>query len=61
NQMEALTLAMEIEGKACNLYRRMSEKAGDPNARIVFGEMMQQEFKHVDYLKRLRVDLIEAY
>ncbi len=61
SQMEALTLAMEIEGKACNLYRRMSEKAEDTNARIMFREMMQQEFKHVEYLKKLRVDLIEAY
>jgi rubrerythrin len=53
----AITLALEIEGKAYNMYRKLSEGASDPNARTVFKEMMEQEQKHVDYLKKLRAGL----
>lgn len=51
---EAMNLALEIEGRAYNLYRRLSETAADPNARVVFREMMEQEQKHVTYLKELK-------
>lgn len=61
DQMGALTLAMEIEGKAYNLYRRLHQDAADSNARIVFKEMMEQEVRHVEYLKKFRVELIESY
>ncbi len=54
DEMGALTLAMEIEGKAYNLYRKFSQNATDTNARVVFKEMMEQEAKHIDYLKNLR-------
>jgi rubrerythrin len=57
----ALTLAMDIEGKAYNLYRRLSQKAEDANARVVFSEMMKQEVKHIDHLKKLRLKLVKAY
>jgi rubrerythrin len=57
----ALTFALEIEGKAYNLYRRMSEKAEDANARVIFKEMMEQEVKHINYLKELRVKLVDVY
>jgi len=50
----AVTLALEIEGKAFNLYRKLSEGAPDTNAKAVFKEMMEQELKHVDYLKKMR-------
>lgn len=50
----AITLALEIEGKAFNLYRKLSEGAPDTNARAVFKEMMEQELMHVDYLKKMR-------
>lgn len=50
----AMTLALEIEGKAYNLYRKLSEGVSDSNARVVFQEMMEQELKHVDYLKKMR-------
>jgi len=56
----ALTLAMEIEGKAYNLYRKLSQNASDTNAQVIFKEMMQQEVRHVDYLKSLRQKLIKA-
>jgi len=57
DDMGALTIALEIEGKAYNLYRKMSEKAADANARAIFDEMMAQELKHVDYLKKMRMKL----
>lgn len=50
----ALAFALELEGKSYNLYRKMSENARDNNARVVFRDMMDQELKHVDYLKKLR-------
>ena len=61
DQMGALTLAMEIEGKAYNMYRRLSQGASDTNAQAVFQEMMGQEVKHVNYLKGLRVKLANIY
>ena len=49
----ALKLALEMEGKSYNLYRKLSEKASDSNARVVFEEMMEQELKHIDYLTKM--------
>ncbi len=60
DDLGALILALEIEGKAYNLYRRMSEKASDGNAKAVFQEMMTQEMKHIDYLKEMRNRLAET-
>jgi len=60
DDMGALIFALEIEGKAYNLYRKLSESASDSNARVVFKEMMEQELKHVDYLKKLRIRLAET-
>jgi rubrerythrin len=57
----ALTLAMEIEGKAYNHYRKLSQEAGDKNAQVVFKEMMDQEVTHINYLKELRVKLVDVY
>jgi len=51
---DALRLALGIEGKAYNLYRKLSEKASDSNARVVFKEMMDQELKHIEYLRKMR-------
>ncbi|MEK6673943.1 MAG: ferritin family protein [Nitrospirota bacterium] len=56
----AITLALEIEGKAYNLYRQLSEKAEDRNARIFMKEMMEQELKHIDYLKAVRLRIAET-
>jgi len=50
----ALNFALEMEGKAYNLYRRLSGETSDSNTRVVFEEMMAQEIKHIDYLKGLR-------
>jgi rubrerythrin len=51
---DAIRLALGIEGKAYNLYRKLSDEASDSNARVVFKEMMEQELKHIDYLKKMR-------
>jgi len=56
----ALVLALEIEGRAYNLYRGMSEKATDTNARVVFRDMMEQELRHIEYLKEMRLKLAET-
>ena len=53
----AAAFALEIEGRAYNLYRKLSESASDSNARIVFREMMSQEQKHIDYLLRMKEKL----
>lgn len=51
---EAYKLALDIEAKAYNLYRKLAEGAADRNARVVFTEMMEQEQKHIEYLKQAR-------
>jgi rubrerythrin len=61
DEKQALTLAMEIEGKAYNLYHKLSQNAADTNAQVVFREMMEQELKHIDYLKKLRLKLVKIY
>lgn len=61
NELGALTLAMEIEGKSYNLYRGFLQSAADTNARVVFREMMEQELGHVKQLKDLRVKLADVY
>ncbi len=60
DDMGAMILALEIEGKAYNLYRNMSEKASDGNARVIFKEMMNMELEHIAYLKKLRTKLAET-
>jgi rubrerythrin len=56
----ALVMALEMEGKSYNLYRKLSENAPDSNAKVVFKEMMEQELKHIDYLKGMRTKLAET-
>lgn len=51
---EAYQIALDIEAKAYNLYRKLSAGAADGNARAVFNEMMEQEQKHLDFLKATR-------
>jgi rubrerythrin len=60
DDLGALTWALEMEGKAYNLYRKMSEDAPDSNAAVVFKEMMGQELRHIDYLKKMRMKLAET-
>ncbi len=57
DERDALKIALEIEGKAYNLYRKLSESASDSNAKVVFTEMMEQELKHIDYLNNLKAKL----
>ena len=60
DDLGALAFALEIEGKAYNLYRKFSTEAPDTNAQVVFKEMMEQELKHIDHLKKMRMRLAET-
>lgn len=55
----AIILAMKIEARAMTLYRDLSRSAEDNNAKVVFEGMMQQEVKHMDYLKSLKAKLAQ--
>ena len=57
DEQGAVALALNIEGRAFNLYRKLSEAAAYGNARAVFKEMMGQEQKHIDYLNKMRGQL----
>jgi rubrerythrin len=61
DDLGALTLALEIEGKAYNMYRKLAESAEDNNAAVVFKGMMEEEVKHINYLKDMRVKLADVY
>jgi len=50
----ALTLALEIETKSYNLYKKLSETADDINTKAFMKEMMQRQHLHIEYLKGLR-------
>ena len=50
----AMNFALEMEGRAYNLYRKLSESASDSNAQVVFREMMEQELGHIDYLRKMK-------
>lgn len=60
DDMGALILALEIEGKAYSLYSRLAKSAVDTNAKVVFQEMSEQETKHIEYLKKIRQKLGET-
>ncbi len=60
DDLGALILALEIEGKAYSLYRKLSESAEDSNAGIIFKDMMEQEQMHIDYLRDMRLKLAET-
>lgn len=56
-ESDAIKVALEIEGKSYNLYRKFSEAADDGNAKVIMREMMEQEQKHINYIKELRAKL----
>lgn len=60
DENSALEMALSIEGKAYNLYRRFSEQASDANARVAFKEMMEQELHHIDYIKKMRENIVKT-
>jgi rubrerythrin len=49
----AVKMAVEIEGKAYNFYRRLAKDAADSNASVIFTHMSEQEQKHIEYLRNL--------
>jgi rubrerythrin len=60
NDMEAITFALEIEGKAYSLYWQLSKIAPDSNARVVYKSMMEQEINHISYLKDMMTRISES-
>lgn len=60
DDLGALTAALEIEGKAYNFYRKLSETAEDQSVKAFMGDMMQWEKKHIEYLKELRLRISET-
>ncbi len=53
----AIAMALELEGKAHALYRKLSESAADGNAKVVFLEMADQEARHIGYLEKAKAAL----
>lgn len=47
----AVSLALEIEVKSYNLYRKISETAESTNARVFMKEMMEQEQSHINFIR----------
>jgi|SRR5208283_993089 len=60
NDLEAITMALGIEGKAYSLYWRLSKTAAGTNARVVFKSMMEQEITHISYLKDMMTRISET-
>jgi len=53
----AIQLALQVEGRAYNLYHGIAQTTEDVNARTVFEEMVAQEKKHVALLKEMEEKL----
>lgn len=60
NDASVLSLALEIEEKSCALYTKLSETAFDSNTRVFMKDMVEQEQKHIKYLRDLRIKLAET-
>jgi len=56
----AIMLALEIEGRAYNLYRKLSESAQDSNVKAFMKDMMNWEMTHIEYLKELQKKIAET-
>jgi rubrerythrin len=57
DQHDAISLAINIEAKAHELYRDLAKRAEDTETKVIFEEMMAQETKHIDHLTKLRKNL----
>jgi rubrerythrin len=54
NEKDALSLAVNIEAKAYNLYKGLAARAQDNAAKVIFEEMMAQETKHMDEINAMK-------
>jgi rubrerythrin len=54
NEKDALSLAVNIEAKAFNLYKDLAARAQDNAAKVIFEEMMAQETKHMDEINAMK-------
>jgi len=60
DELGAIISALEMEAKSYSYYRRLSEKAEDPAAKVFLKEMMGLEAKHIEYIKQLRLKIEET-
>ena len=54
NEKDALSLAVNIEAKAYNLYKGLAARAQDNAAKVIFEEMMAQETKHLEEVTAMK-------
>jgi len=54
NEKDALSLAVNIEAKAYNLYKGLAARAQDDAAKVIFEEMMAQETKHMNEIAAMK-------
>jgi rubrerythrin len=51
SEMEALSIAMDLEEKGIAFYQKSAEEVDDPQAREIFKEMCEEEKFHYDLLQ----------
>ena len=54
NEKDALSIAINIEAKAYNLYKDLAKRAGDTETKVIFEDMMAQEVKHMDEINAMK-------
>ena len=60
SEKDALSLAVNIEAKAFNLYKGLAARAQDQETKVIFEEMMAQETKHLDEIKAMQKRLASS-
>ena len=60
DDLGALTLALEIEGKACKFYLGLSDTIEDTSTKAFMKEMLHWEEEHIKLLKALRYRIPEV-
>ncbi|MHC5038845.1 MAG: ferritin family protein [Planctomycetota bacterium] len=51
-EVEALRFALAMEKKGREMYRRLREKAEDPNERVLYSHLAEWEQSHADLVER---------
>jgi len=60
DDLGAMTIALEIEAKAYNFYKKLSETVDDTNTKEFMKDMMKLEQKHLEFIKSLRFRIAET-
>lgn len=50
---DAIKIALSIEGRSHAMYKDLAEKSEDPEVKVLFEEMMEQEKRHIEYLRNI--------